>query len=82
MDERAEARLRKAADRVLHPLERLVREMATMEPGAVVDDAEFTRREGGMTVAYKARPISVAFVGGGKRIVVRVEPLPEKPPTK
>lgn len=71
----ADRRITRAFHRVERPLTALIAELAAAEAPTAIDEAEFSETETGVHLEYRARPIGVSFIGEGRKISVRVEPI-------
>ena len=70
-----DAKITKAFHRLEGPLVALVNQLGALESPAGVDQAEFSKTEDGLHLEYRIRPASVSFVGDGRRITIKVDPI-------
>jgi hypothetical protein len=75
--ETAETRVTRKYAKLYVPLIELVDTLQNLEPGGIlVDEAEFTKKDdGGLRVAYKARPMQLTIIEGHRRFSLKVEEL-------
>ena len=71
----AEARVMRKYSKLYVVLIELVDALQNMEPGGtLVDEATFTKKkDGGMRIAYKARPVQLVINDGQRKFSLRVD---------
>lgn len=73
----AETRVVSKYHKLYVPLVELVDALQNLElGGTLVDEAKFTnKKDGGIRVAYKARPVRMVIVDGKRKFTLRVDEL-------
>jgi hypothetical protein len=70
----AEQRVMRKYDKLYVPLVELAHALQDLEPGGTtVSDAEFTVRDGTVHMEYKAHPVMVTIVEGGRKLSLRMD---------